>query len=76
MTVDHSLGSCTSVTSILFFIIGGLEATDHRIQFAHPSQPFVSPQTFDHLFTMHGTTIILLVGIPLLLGSPMLCRAT
>ena len=51
---------------IIFLVIGGLEATVMRIQLAIPHNHFVSPQTFNQLFTMHGTTMVFLVGMPLL----------
>ena len=50
---------------ILFLVIGGLEATIMRIQLAVPHNHFVSPQTFNRLFTMHGTTMVFLVGMPI-----------
>ncbi len=49
-------------------MIAGLEATAMRIQLAIPNNHFVSPQTFNQLFTMHGTTMVFLVGMPLLFG--------
>jgi len=56
------------VYGILFLVIGGLEATVMRIQLAIPHNHFVSPQVFNQMFTMHGTTMVFLVGMPLLFG--------
>jgi cytochrome c oxidase subunit I len=69
VTVDHKkLGLMYVVYGILFLVIGGLEATVMRIQLAIPHNHFVSPQVFNQLFTMHGTTMVFLVGMPLLFG--------
>jgi cytochrome c oxidase subunit 1 len=69
VTVDHKkLGLMYIGYGILFLVIGGLEATLMRIQLAIPHNRFVSPQMFNQLFTMHGTTMVFLVGMPLLFG--------
>jgi len=69
VTVDHKkLGLMYIVYGILFLVIGGLEATVMRIQLAIPHNHFVSPQVFNQMFTMHGTTMVFLVGMPLLFG--------
>jgi cytochrome c oxidase subunit I len=69
VTVDHKrLGLMYILYGILFLVIGGLEATVMRIQLAIPHNHFVSPQLFNQLFTMHGTTMVFLVGMPLLFG--------
>ena len=39
-----------------------------RIQLAVPNNHFVSPQVFNRLFTMHGTTMVFFVGMPILFG--------
>ena len=39
-----------------------------RIQLALPNNHFVSPQVFNQLFTMHGTTMVFFVGMPILFG--------
>src|SRR5450432_708668 len=68
-TVDHKrLGILYILYAILFLVIGGIEATLLRIQLAIPHNHFVSPQFFNQLFTMHGTTMVFLVGMPLLFG--------
>ena len=68
-TVDHKrIGILYIVTTGVFFIIGGLEALLIRIQLALPGQTTLSPQAYDAVFTMHGTTMIFLVVMPLLLG--------
>src|SRR6185295_8926015 len=39
-----------------------------RIQLALPNNHFVSPQVFNQLFTMHGTTMVFLMGMPIVFG--------
>src|SRR5271167_2431757 len=69
VTVDHKkLGLMYILYGIVFLVIAGLEATVMRIQLAIPHNHFVSPQTFNQMFTMHGTTMVFLVGMPLLFG--------
>jgi cytochrome c oxidase subunit I len=68
-TVDHKrIGIIYLWTALIFFVIGGLEAMAMRIQLAQPRQQFLSPDTYNQLFTMHGTTMIFLVVMPLLIG--------
>ena len=56
-TVDHKkLGVMYIMSGLVFFVIAGLEATAMRIQLAVPNNDFLSPQVFNRLFTMHGTT--------------------
>ena len=52
------------VTSFAFFIMGGILALLMRIQLARPENGFVDPQTYNQLFTMHGTTMMFLFVIP------------
>jgi cytochrome c oxidase subunit 1 len=68
-TVDHKrLGVMYVAYALLFLMIGGIEAALMRIQLIAPNQTFVSPQVFNRLFTMHGTTMIFFVAMPLLFG--------
>ncbi len=69
VTVDHKkLGMMYIMYGLLFFVVGGLEASLMRIQLAVPNNHFLSPQVFNQLFTMHGTTMVFLVGMPLIFG--------
>jgi cytochrome c oxidase subunit I len=69
VTVDHKrLGIMYVTSALVFFAIAGLEATIIRTQLASPGNDFVSPQVFNRMFTMHGTTMVFLVGMPMLLG--------
>jgi cytochrome c oxidase subunit I len=66
ITVDHKkLGLMYMMLSIFFLLVAGAEVLLIRIQLMVPNNHFVSPQTFNRLFTMHGTTMVFLVGMPL-----------
>ena len=68
-TVDHKrLGALYIVYGLLFLMIGGIEAGIMRVQLIRPHNDFVSPQVFNRLFTMHGTTMIFFVVMPLVFG--------
>ncbi len=68
-TVDHKrLGILYISSALLFMVIGGLEAAVMRWQLAAPNNNVVSPQTYNRLFTMHGTTMVFFVGMPMLFG--------
>ncbi len=56
------------MAGLVFFVIAGLEATAMRIQLAVPNNTFLSPQVFNRLFTMHGTSMVFLVGMPIIIG--------
>jgi len=69
ITVDHKkLGLMYILYGLLFFVVAGLEATLMRLQLAFPNNTFLSPQVFNQLFTLHGTTMVFLVGMPILFG--------
>jgi cytochrome c oxidase subunit I len=68
-TVDHKrIGVLYMLTGLFFLIVGGLEALVIRLQLAVPNNHLVAPDTFNQLFTLHGTTMIFLVAMPLLFG--------
>jgi cytochrome c oxidase subunit 1 len=68
-TVDHKrLGVLYIVYALVFLLVGGIEATIIRIQLMHPHNNFVSPQVFNRMFTMHGTTMIFFVVMPVMFG--------
>jgi cytochrome c oxidase subunit 1/cytochrome c oxidase subunit I+III len=68
-TVDHKrIGILYLLTALVFFIVGGVEALLMRIQLARPNNTFLSPDAFNQIFTMHGTTMIFLVVMPTLIG--------
>ena len=68
-TVDHKrIGMLYIGYALVFLLIAGLEAAVMRIQLAVPNNHFVSPQVFNRMFTMHGTTMVFFVGMPILFG--------
>ena len=65
-TVDHKrIGKLYLFTSLFFFLWGGLEALIIRIQLATPNGTIVDADTYNQLFTMHGTTMVFLAIMPL-----------
>src|SRR2546429_2072332 len=69
VTVDHKrLGIMYVVTGLIFLMIGGIEASFWRLQLAWPGLTLVPAETFNRLFTLHGTTMVFLVGIPIVFG--------
>jgi cytochrome c oxidase subunit I len=69
VTVDHKkLGILYILYALVFLVIGGIEATIMRIQLIVPHNSFVSPQVFNRMFTMHGTTMIFFAAMPILFG--------
>jgi cytochrome c oxidase subunit 1 len=68
-TVDHKrLGILYIGYALIFLVIGGIEASIVRVQLSSAHNNFVSPQVFNQMFTMHGTTMIFFVAMPLVFG--------
>jgi cytochrome c oxidase subunit 1 len=68
-TVDHKrLGILYTLYAIFFLLVGGVEAMAIRIQLIRPNNTFLSPEVFNRLFTMHGTTMVFLVGMTFIFG--------
>jgi cytochrome c oxidase subunit 1 len=69
VTVDHKrLGILYILYSTFFLLIAGAEALLIRLQLAYPHNHVLSAQVFNRFFTMHGTTMVFLVGMPFLFG--------
>ncbi len=65
-TVDHKrIGILYGSTAFFFFLLGGFEALLIRIQLARADNNFLSPEAYNQLFTMHGTSMIFLAIMPL-----------
>jgi cytochrome c oxidase subunit 1 len=65
-TVDHKrIAIMYFVASTIFFFIGGIEAMIIRMQLWSPESALISPEVYNQLFTMHGTTMIFLVAMPM-----------
>jgi cytochrome c oxidase subunit 1 len=65
-TVDHKkIAIMYGAASIFFFLIGGIEAILIRLQLAAPEGTFLSADLYNQVYTMHGTTMVFLVVMPL-----------
>ena len=68
-TVDHKrIGILYIATSLLFFVGGGILALLMRAQLARPEQDFITKDSYNELFTMHGTIMVFLMVVPILAG--------
>lgn len=68
-SVDHKrIGLMYMLLAVVFLVVGGVEALLIRVQLLVPNNTFLSPQFFNQLFTMHGTTMVFLVGMPVFTG--------
>lgn len=68
-TVDHKkIGILYVLMAVVFLVIGGIEALLMRWQLLTPRNTFLEPDVFNQLFTMHGTTMVFFVGMPILIG--------
>ena len=68
-TTDHKkIGILYLFATFLFFILGGVEALIMRLQLAQPDSTLVNPETYNGLVTVHGTTMVFLVVVPILAG--------
>jgi cytochrome c oxidase subunit 1 len=68
-TVDHKrLGVLYISTALLFFLIAGIMAAVIRLQLVIPDSHLISPDTYNRLFTMHGTTMVFFFGMPIVAG--------
>ena len=65
-TVDHKvIGRRFIATAIIFLFLGGLSAVVMRMQLALPENSLIGPDLYNQLFTMHGTTMMFLFGVPI-----------
>ena len=68
-TTNHkNIGILYIGTSFFFSLVGGLEALIIRLQLGGPNNRLVSPEVYNQIFTMHGTTMIFLFAMPILVG--------
>ena len=65
-TVDHKkIAIMYGTTAMFFFLVGGIEALLIRLQLAQPNGTILSAARYNEFFTMHGTTMVFLMGMPL-----------
>ena len=68
-TTDHKrIGIMYMGAALIFFVVGGAEALLMRLQLAQAESTLIDAQTYNGLVTMHGTTMVFLVGMPILAG--------
>lgn len=68
-TVDHKkIGIMYMCTGLFFFALGGLEALFMRLQLMTPDGQVLNPDLYNQFLTMHGTTMIFLVAMPIIAG--------
>jgi len=68
-TTDHKkIGILYLVTTFVFFVLGGVEALLMRTQLAVPENNLITPEHYNELFTLHGTTMIFLFVVPVMAG--------
>jgi cytochrome c oxidase subunit I+III len=67
--VDHTrIGVRYIVTALIFFALGGIEALLMRVQLAKPENGFLNPDLYNEIFTTHGSTMMFLFAVPIMLG--------
>jgi cytochrome c oxidase subunit 1 len=70
-TVDHKkIAIMYGTTAMFFFLVGGIEALFIRLQLAQPNGTILSAARYNEFFTMHGTTMVFLMGMPLAAAFP------
>jgi cytochrome c oxidase subunit I len=68
-TTDHKrIGILYIATSLVFFLAGGILALLMRAQLAQANEHFITKHSYNELFTIHGTTMIFLVVVPIFAG--------
>jgi cytochrome c oxidase subunit I len=82
VNTDHKvIGVQYLVTTVVFFVIGGMLALLVRAELAKPGMQYVDPQTYNGLFSVHASLMIFLFvipafaglanfAVPLMLGAP------
>ncbi|MFL6777695.1 MAG: cytochrome c oxidase subunit I [Sphingomicrobium sp.] len=68
-SVDHKdIGRRYIVTALTFLALGGALAIAMRLQLSRPDNDLISPQRYNEIFTMHGTTMMFLFAVPVMQG--------
>ncbi|HEV8432359.1 MAG TPA: cbb3-type cytochrome c oxidase subunit I, partial [Thermoanaerobaculia bacterium] len=68
-TVDHKrIGILYIWTALVFFALGGFLALLIRTQLATPNEHVLTKNSYNEVVTIHGTTMIFLVIVPILAG--------
>ncbi|AEV83605.1 cytochrome C oxidase subunit I [Actinoplanes sp. SE50] len=64
-TDAKQIGIMYMITSIIFYVIGGIMALLMRAELARPGMQILSPEQYNQLFTMHGTAMLLFFATPI-----------
>ncbi|GIE03778.1 cytochrome c oxidase subunit 1 [Paractinoplanes durhamensis] len=64
-TDAKQIGIMYMITSIIFYMVGGVMALLMRAELARPGMQFLSPEQYNQLFTMHGTAMLLFFATPI-----------
>jgi cytochrome c oxidase subunit I+III len=67
-TGHKEIGFRYIITALCFFTAAGIEAAFMRLQLSRPDNSFLTPDTYNQLFTMHGTTMMFLFAVPVMEG--------
>jgi cytochrome c oxidase subunit I len=66
-SVDHKvIGKRYILTAFAFLILGGLLAVLMRLQLAGAERKLLSPDLYNQVFTMHGSTMMFLFAVPVM----------
>jgi cytochrome c oxidase subunit I+III len=69
MTTDHkSIAKRYVATAFIFFLLAGVEAAAMRAQLSRPENGVLGPDAYNQFFTMHGTTMMFLFAVPVMIG--------
>ena len=67
-TNHQAIGRRYILTAFMFLVIGGIEALLMRVQLAKPENTFLTASSYNQIFTLHGTTMMFLFGVPVMEG--------
>lgn len=65
--INHkTIGKRFLVTTLVFFVLGGLLAAAMRMQLSRPGNTLMGPDLYNQVFSMHGTTMMFLFAVPVM----------
>jgi len=68
VTTHQAIGMRYIVTAFMFLLAGGVEALLMRLQLAKADNTFLSPDRYNQIFSVHGTTMMFLFAVPMMEG--------
>ena len=68
---NDAIGGRIMITAFFFFLVGGVLALLMRLQLIRPENGFLSPESYNQAFTMHGSTMMYLFAVPMIEGMAM-----